>query len=76
MTWAGNSLEDDALDIEDELCGIAHIEDVEDLNDTARLPSLLRLHSHSDDGYDAQLAADIAGTTPTQSDFSPKRFHL
>lgn len=74
MNCVRDSAEDGLRDIEDELCGTTHIEDVEDLNDTEKLPSLLRFHSHSDHGYDGQLVADIAGTTPTQSDFSPKQF--
>jgi hypothetical protein len=49
----------------DDLCETAHIEDIHTLNDAS---------AHSEDGDEAQLCPELAGTTPTQSDFSPNRF--
>jgi hypothetical protein len=74
MAWADDSPQQTEPDIEEERGQAVHIEDFHDLDHTSKLPSLLRVQSHSDDSYDAQLAADLAGTTPTQSDFSPSRF--
>ena len=74
MACAGSSPEQSKPDIEEELCQVALRRNIHHLDTTFNLPSLFRVHSHSDDSYDTQLAADLAGTTPTQSDFSPNRF--
>jgi hypothetical protein len=51
----------------------AHIEDIEEAGDTSDLTSLFRAKFHSEAGYDTS-ATEIAGTTLTQSNFSPNRF--
>jgi hypothetical protein len=75
MAFTANRAERSFGDNEDDHCEIVHIEDIEELKgDGPEFPSLLRVHSHSEDDYDIeQAAADLAGTTPTQSDFSPLR---
>lgn len=66
---------EDVEDAENELGGIAHIENIDELHTDLDHSSLSRLSSHPEDGYDAQVSsANIAGTTPTQADFSPSRF--
>jgi len=51
----------------------AHIEDIEEVGDTSDLITFLKANPHAEDGYDTS-ATEIAGTTPTQSNFSPNRF--
>lgn len=72
MAWA-RSIPCARCSIDNELCEVAHIEYTDKLNNSPGIPARLsRVHSHSEDGHDAQLSADITGTTPTQSDYSPK----
>lgn len=80
MAWTGNaaiarrSIQDS--DDVDDLCETANIEDIaiDELSSGSNLPPLSRVNSYSEDRYDAHFSADIAGTTPTQSDYSPSRF--
>jgi hypothetical protein len=80
MAWGGNGIGrsvedlDDNDDDDDNVCKTAHVEDTDELNNDPNLSTLLRVNSHSEDGYDTHVPADVAGTTPTQSDFSPNRF--
>ncbi len=74
MAWTGNGARYSLEDTDDEVSDVAHIEDIDESDGGSDLPTLLKVHSHSEDGYDAQLSTDIAGTTPTQSDFSTNRF--
>jgi hypothetical protein len=80
MAWAvhvpKHSTPDPDPDPDNELCETAHIEDIDELDDCSHLSTLLRVHSHSEDAYDEHAFLDTAGTTPTQSDFSPNRFAL
>ena len=75
MAWSGHGAEPSpAYEDTDDLDEIAHIEDIDELSSLSDVPTLSRVNSRSDGAYDAQLSADIAGTTPTQTDFFTNRF--
>jgi hypothetical protein len=83
MAWGGNGIGRSVEDLEhhdhddgddDDVCRTAHVEDTDELSNDPNISTLLRVNSHSEDSYDTLVPADLAGTTPTQSDFSPNRF--
>ncbi len=74
MAWTSNGAERGIEEPNEELFEIAHIENIDELNGCSDLSSISRVSSRSEDSYHAQVAADVTGTTPTQSCFSPNRF--
>lgn len=62
-------------DTQDELGGTAHIDNIDTVHSDPDLFSRSIVHPHPKDSYDVHVSsANIAGTTPTQADFSLSRF--